>query len=42
MKVNQEEIPRRKRGGFLENRMEERKKVNLSKYRNRREKPEEG
>ena len=54
MNVNQEEIPRRRRGGFLENRMEEKKKerhreqgvkkkkVNLSRYRNRREKPEEG
>jgi hypothetical protein len=52
MKVNQELIPRRKRGGFLE-RMEEkmgrhrtvRKKVknklNLSRCRNRRENPEE-
>jgi len=54
MKVNQEEIPRRKRGGFLENRIEEKrgktenseekrkKYVNLSRYRNRREKPEKG
>jgi hypothetical protein len=38
MKVYQEEIPRRKRGGFLENRMEEKKEKTQRTVRKKRKK----